>query len=258
MEQLIWTGMVGADTSLSPPSCVPATLRHHHTAPHHKKVHNSPRPALRPPAGQTCWVLEKWIVWSLLFLPQHHFYRLQPRARFYGNWAGQGPVSGWWYVCNAIVGPLQLYRRPGGPRPGSSRPASVARRPETGRQWWLSLACGGVQCPHNTVMPWTKVRWTIWSISAPRCPAPAPAPARRYGSWLVRCEPALGAESSKPFLHWRGVRLGVNKLWVEGSVYPQFWQLDGVMSYALQQLSTAATVSREVWSCPLLRGSQSA
>ena len=96
LEQLIWTGMVGADTSLSPPSCVPATLRHHqhHTAPHHKKVHNSPRPALRPPAGQTCWVLEKWIVWSLLFLPQHHFYRLQPRARFYGNWAGQGPVSG--------------------------------------------------------------------------------------------------------------------------------------------------------------------
>ena len=53
LEQLIWTGMVGADTSLSPPSCVPATLRHHqhHTAPHHKKVHNSPRPALRPPAG---------------------------------------------------------------------------------------------------------------------------------------------------------------------------------------------------------------
>ena len=114
LEQLIWTGMVGADTSLSPPSCVPATLRHHHTAPHHKKVHNSPRPALRPPAGQTCWVLEKWIVWSLLFFRQHHFYRLQPRARFYGNWAGQGPVSGWWYVCNAIVGPLQLYRRPGG------------------------------------------------------------------------------------------------------------------------------------------------
>ena len=55
-------------------------------------------------------------------------------------------------------------------------------------------------------MPWTKVRWTIWSISAPRCPAPAPAPARRYGSWLVRCEPALGAESSKPFLHWRLAR----------------------------------------------------
>ena len=82
-----------------PPSRPPHRPR---AAPHHKKVHNSPRPALRPPAGQTCWVLEKWIVWSLLFLPQHHCYRLQPRARFYGNWAGQGPVSGadcWVVVC---------------------------------------------------------------------------------------------------------------------------------------------------------------
>ena len=169
-------------------------------------------------------------------------------------------TAGWWYVCNAIVGPLQLYRRPGGPRPGSSRPASVARRPETGplmTQPRVSRCHSRGQCPHHTVMPWTKVRWTIWSISAPRCPAPAPAPARRYGSWLVRCDPALGAESSKPFLHWRGVRAW-GWGWTNCELREAFIRSFDSWCYVLQPLSSTATVSREVWSGPRLRGSQSA